>query len=112
MTEPEVLGVERHGDEVRVSLRIQPELRWFTGHFPGMPLLPAVVQTHWAVTFGRQYFTLPPRFTGMSHIKFMRLVTPGAHLELRLRCTTGGELGFRYVEAGEEAAGGRLRFAD
>jgi 3-hydroxymyristoyl/3-hydroxydecanoyl-(acyl carrier protein) dehydratase len=111
MTEPEVLDIERHGDAVHIQLRIPAQLSWFEGHFPGVPILPGVVQTTWAVQFGRRHFPLPPQFGYMSNMKFMRLILPEARLELRLRYLPGkAELGFEYREAGALCGSGRIGF--
>jgi len=82
---------------VQLDLEITPELDCFEGHFDGLPLLPGVTQLHWAVMFGRRHFPLPPRFTHMSAIKFVRVITPCCRLVLSLEFeATRGELRFRY----------------
>jgi 3-hydroxymyristoyl/3-hydroxydecanoyl-(acyl carrier protein) dehydratase len=111
--DPEVVSVERLGDAVRLLLRIQPELRWFAGHFPGTPLLPGVVQTHWAVEFGRQIFALPPRFLSMTNLKFMRLILPNTRIGLYLSYGAEmRELTFLYTEGTADCASGRVRFGE
>jgi 3-hydroxymyristoyl/3-hydroxydecanoyl-(acyl carrier protein) dehydratase len=75
-TDPEILDVQRHDEQIVVLLRVQPGLSWFDGHFPEVPLLPGVVQTSWVVQMGRRYFDLPPLFQSMSNMKFMRFI-PG-----------------------------------
>lgn len=111
ITGPEVLAVERQDEVVSLKLRVQPELSWFVGHFPGVPLLPGVVQTAWVVEFGRRYFQLPPRFRYMSNVKFMRFIMPHTRVELRLRYfAEKHELSFEYHEGAALCASGRLGF--
>ncbi|HTP39207.1 MAG TPA: hypothetical protein VMI92_06490 [Steroidobacteraceae bacterium] len=111
MTEPEILKVERLAGEVRIWLRIQPELAWFKGHFPGTPLLPAVVQTSWAVAFARQYFPLPAEFRSLNNMKFMRFIMPGSEAQLRLRYHPAKqELEFAYRDGEAVSASGRMGF--
>ncbi|MGE0115897.1 MAG: hypothetical protein AB7T07_13570 [Steroidobacteraceae bacterium] len=112
MTEPQVLSVARHDDAaVSIHLRVQPELSWFVGHFPEVPLLPGVVQTTWAVEFGRRHFELPPQFRYMNNMKFMRFILPGTQVELRLRYFADkGELSFEYREGAAVCASGRMGF--
>ena len=38
-TLPTVLACETLADGVRLQLWLDPDLPWFTGHFPGAPLL-------------------------------------------------------------------------
>ncbi|MGC3979830.1 MAG: hypothetical protein QM808_01045 [Steroidobacteraceae bacterium] len=106
MAQPRVLEVvhppqqDANAAEVIIRLQVQPELRWFEGHFAAQPLLPGVVQTTWAVQFGRRYFSLPPNFLYMSNMKFMRFILPDAQVELRLRYSADKrELAFEYREA-------------
>jgi len=111
ITEPEVLSVAHLDDTVSIHLRVQPELSWFAGHFPEVPLLPGVVQTAWAVEFGRRHFALPPQFRYMNNMKFMRFILPGTQVELRLRYFADkGELSFEYREGAVVCASGRMGF--
>ena len=113
VTEPGVLSLTRVGDEARLALLIQPELCWFEGHFRGTPLLPGVVQTHWAVVFGRRQFVLPPYFISMSNMKFSRFILPGMQIELQLNYAAAKrELSFEYREAAATCSSGNLSFAE
>ena len=114
-TQPEVLSVIRPEgtaiDEVLLYLHIPATLRWFEGHFPGTPLLPGVVQTHWVVMLARQYFDLPPCLVSMSNMKFMRFIFPDASIQLCLRfAPVRGELTFEYRENDAVCASGRMEF--
>lgn len=83
----DVLAVRPSGDnenQVCLDLHIQPELAFFPGHFPNLPVLPGVVQIDWAVHYAQQYFPIVGSFTAMEHIKFQSLVLPDARLELLL----------------------------
>jgi 3-hydroxymyristoyl/3-hydroxydecanoyl-(acyl carrier protein) dehydratase len=112
-TQPVVLRVEPQGGGVRIALHVQPDLQWFEGHFPGTPLLPAVVQTGWAVAFARQHFDMPPRFLSMSNMKFMRFIMPGMRVALQLRyIAPRNELSFQYLEGEAVSASGRMRFGE
>ena len=50
-TLPTVLACETLADGVRLQLWLDPDLPWFTGHFPGAPLLPGVTQIHWVMHY-------------------------------------------------------------
>ncbi len=110
-SEPVVESRYQDGEWQVWQLRIQPELIWFKGHFSSLPLLPGVTQTGWAVIFGRRTFSLPPQFSSMSNIKFMRFIMPGEVLSLRLRYEAAKQiLNFEYRNDGRLCASGRLSF--
>lgn len=110
-TDPEILDVQQQGDQIILQLRVQPELCWFDGHFPEVPLLPGVVQTNWVVMLARRYFDLPPRFQSMSNMKFMRFILPGTCLALHLKYVAArSELVFEYREGNAICASGRMGF--
>ena len=112
-TAPQILATTQQGDAVIISLRVQPELRWFQGHFPAVALLPGVVQTTWVVEFARRHFNLPAQFRSMSNMKFMRFILPGMAVTLHLRYNADKrELAFEYREADQVCASGRMGFIE
>ncbi|TBU97075.1 acyl-CoA synthetase family protein [Phytopseudomonas dryadis] len=72
--------------EWHLELDVPLDLAHFSGHFPGTPVLPGVVQIDWAQHLGRALISdLPPLFGGMEVLKFQQLVRPGDRLQLTLR---------------------------
>ena len=57
-TLPTVLACETLADGVRLQLWLDPDLPWFTGHFPGAPLLPGVTQIHWVMHYAASLLKL------------------------------------------------------
>jgi acyl-coenzyme A synthetase/AMP-(fatty) acid ligase len=103
--EPECLYVSRSGAGVELDLFLQDSLRWFKGHFPGQPILPGVVQLHWAMAAAREHLKLEGAFKGLRAIKFMRPLRPGTRVTLSLTALPGG-FEFRYAtEEGRHATG-------
>ncbi|MGH8462005.1 MAG: hypothetical protein ACRESS_10395 [Stenotrophobium sp.] len=107
---PQVLSSHRSGASVAIQLLIPVDLIHFHGHFAELPLLPGVVQVDWAIRFGREHFDLPADFQRLSALKFMRVIRPGAMLDLRLELAAPGELRFRYLEGAQTCSSGRLFF--
>lgn len=96
-------------DGLVLRLRLDPELPWFQGHFPGAPLLPGVTQVHWAMHYGRLLPGADGAFGGMSQLKFQRPLRPGQECELHLSWLADkGQLLFGYKIAGEHASSGRV----
>ena len=93
-----------------LRLRLEPDLPWFVGHFPGAPLLPGVTQVHWAMHYGRALLGLTGAFGGMSQLKFQRPLRPDQECELHLTWQVEREqLLFSYRLGDEHASSGRVR---
>lgn len=92
---PEVEARDITIGTARLTLRIPEDLAWFDGHFEGMPVVPGVVQIHWATRFATEVFG-SAAFTGtLRRIKFRRLLLPGAVVILDLvHDAAAGEIGF------------------
>ena len=76
-TLPTVLACETLADGVRLQLRLDPDLPWFAGHFPGAPLLPGVTQIHWVMHYAASLLKLAQPFHGVDQLKFQRPCAPG-----------------------------------
>ncbi|MHA6198465.1 AMP-binding protein [Pseudomonas wadenswilerensis] len=108
-TAPDVLGEERHGDELHLTLAISGDLAYFNGHFPKTPVLPGVVQVDWAIALGQPLLDQPRRFAGMEVLKFQQLVRPGDQVLLTLRFDAErGKLYFAYTCDGKPCSSGRI----
>jgi acyl-coenzyme A synthetase/AMP-(fatty) acid ligase len=80
----EVLGEARSGDVLHYELRVPPTLTHFAGHFPGLPILPGVVQLDWAIRLAAEHVTGVREVASVERLKFTAPVTPGAVLKLTL----------------------------
>lgn len=102
---------DRAAHRVLLELTAPANLLYFDGHFDVAPILPGVVQVEWAIHYGRQYFALPPHFTGINVLKFQQVVQPEQAVQLELvHDTAKGSLNFRYTSAGGQHASGRVMF--
>lgn len=111
-TQPQELAVTHQDAGVRIALRVPEDLCYFEGHFPGLPILPGVVQLKWAIDYGRRFFDLPPRFVSLSNIKFMRVIVPGRIVTLNLgRRSQDAGLAFEYDIDGDTCSAGVVNFA-
>jgi 3-hydroxymyristoyl/3-hydroxydecanoyl-(acyl carrier protein) dehydratase len=112
---PETLRADSDGVRTaRLMLRISPEIAHFAGHFPGIPILPGIVQVDWAVRFARQYLPSLPlqgEFSALENLKFLAVVQPGEDLELSLAWDAGARrLDFSYAGPGRKCSSGRVVF--
>jgi 3-hydroxymyristoyl/3-hydroxydecanoyl-(acyl carrier protein) dehydratase len=107
---PEILGEERRGERIALELRVPPDLAYFEGHFPGLPILPGVVQIHWSVGFARERFSLRGRFAAAENLKFLAIVRPDARLTLTLEAEKDTRLTFNYFSRDKKYSSGTLVF--
>ena len=85
-TRVEPASAREDNGEWHLELDVPLDLAHFSGHFPGTPVLPGVVQIDWAQQLARGLIKeLPPLFGGMEVLKFQQLVRPGDRLQLSLR---------------------------
>jgi len=111
MTAPLVLSVSRSSDdEALIRLDLPEGHAAFAGHFPNQPILPGVVQTHWAIRLGAELLETGCDAATDFQVKFRRVIQPGEPLELSLRHDRAkASLSFEYRQQGEVASTGRIR---
>ncbi|MNS89555.1 (3R)-hydroxymyristoyl-ACP dehydratase [compost metagenome] len=70
---------------------------FFDGHFPELPLLPGVVQTHLAIRFSEVHLEKKTVFAGFKSIKFFTPIFPDSKVILQCQYEpTKKQLGFQY----------------
>ena len=108
---PRVLTATVDQPKVCFGLEISQDLSWFRGHFPDMPILPGVVQLHWAVIVARAVFEFPDLPLEFKRLKFKNVVIPPKVLELSVSAQTPNEVQFDLHSPDEQYSLGRLVFA-
>lgn len=83
-TAPEILTLQRNGDQIEIEILVSPYLFQFQGHFPDQPIFPGVAQLDWVARISAEYFDNPGEIIGLRQIKFASLIEPGNRLCLKL----------------------------
>ncbi|MBB5508967.1 AMP-binding protein [Paraburkholderia atlantica] len=105
----EVLAETRVANTLHYVLRVPPSLQHFAGHFPGLPILPGVVQVDWAARLAAGHWPRVRAVASVDRLKFMAPVSPGAVLELTLAYDAARRrVQFAYRLDGRECASGVL----
>ncbi|SFU22083.1 AMP-binding protein [Paraburkholderia aspalathi] len=109
----EVLAEARSADTLHYELRVPPTLVHFAGHFPGLPILPGVVQVHWAMHLAAEHVPAVRALASVDRLKFMAPVPPGAVLNLTLAHDAArGRVQFAYRLSGRECASGVIVYRE
>jgi 3-hydroxymyristoyl/3-hydroxydecanoyl-(acyl carrier protein) dehydratase len=108
---PEVREQRVEGHCASLALTLQPDLIHFEGHFPGLPILPAVAQFAYVVSFAQSLLGVTGTVAGMSALKFRRPLRPGEQIELELDWQASERrLVFVYRCNREAVTSGRIRY--
>jgi 3-hydroxyacyl-[acyl-carrier-protein] dehydratase len=78
----------------------------FAGHFPGYPILPAIVQLQIALCLAEDYQGAPLTLAGVENAKFLQQLRPAEKIRVqcRLRRRDGRPVGDGRLWRGEELA--------
>lgn len=110
---PEVLEIQidDEPDSAVLSLRIPYTLFYFSGHFPGNPVLPGVVQLEWALHHANNIFDGLGELSRLESLKFQHIIQPGDLVNLALNWDTSrSRLTFVYSSALHNYSSGRVVF--
>lgn len=109
----ELLAESRIDGGWRFEMRVQPELAHFSGHFPGMPILPGVVQLDWVMRCAARHFPFACDVVAFEQLKFVAPVVPGALLQLDMTHDAARHrVYFTYRLAGEPCSSGRIHYRE
>nr|CAM74157.1 thioester dehydrase family protein [Magnetospirillum gryphiswaldense MSR-1] len=109
MIEPTLISSHAMDSGIALDLYLDPDLLWFRGHFPQLPLLPGVVQLDWALLLAGRHLGLTAQYTDRFQVKYKAGLFPGDHVTLVLRHDVAkGRLGFDYRRDGVTCSNGSL----
>lgn len=109
--DPEIVKESVAAPRAEFDINVPAELFYFQGHFPQQPVLPGVVQVHWAMQLAKSRLGLKFGFGGIEALKFHRIIEPLARLKLTLEHSEQrGKLHFSYVSELGVHSQGRILF--
>lgn len=111
VTEPEIVRELVNPPRAEFELLIPKQLYYLQGHFPQRPVLPGVIQVHWAIQLARRTLSTKPVFTGFEALKFHQIIEPLSRLKLTLeQSEETGKLHFSYASDTGVHSQGRILF--
>jgi 3-hydroxymyristoyl/3-hydroxydecanoyl-(acyl carrier protein) dehydratase len=92
------------------EVQVVPESLWFSGHFPGDPVLPAIAQLGMVFDAVCKVSGFQFRIAGFSRVKFKRMIRPGDCLKITIRSKKDqeGVYAFRILIGDEIACTGSM----
>ena len=73
-------------DSAEQSFIFEDSFIGFAGHFPGYPILPAILQTLLAQVLAEQLLGEPLQFLALNRAKFSRELRPNEQIDISLNC--------------------------
>lgn len=107
---PSTSLIIQEAHKVVLDLAITAELPAFAGHFPDVPVLPGVVQLHWATELSREYFARSGDAQNVDALKFQNIIAPPVRLRLVLEQLDTHKVAFQYSVDDVQASSGRITF--
>ncbi len=96
-----------------LELYIPEDLAWLKGHFPGQPVVPGVVQLHWATVLAKEVFEIPASFRAVDNLKFQSVILPDRHITLDLIYKkNNASASFQYRDTETLFSEGKIKFTD
>ncbi|MBN2351224.1 MAG: acyl-CoA synthetase [Spirochaetales bacterium] len=97
VTEPVVHARSESPGGLELVLSFPANYVHFIGHFPGLPILPAVAQVDWAMKLARGAFGLPYKMKAIPRFKCAKAIVPDTRVRLELSWNeAAARLAFTY----------------
>ncbi len=107
---PQVIEERCVANRIEQRCRVPEDLAQAEGHFPGMPIVPGVVQLQWVIEVAKRLEPASDYVEVVEALKFHSLLRPGEPFELRVERTADSITAFRLHGDGQTFSSGRLRF--
>lgn len=99
-------------NEVKAQVTTNHDSPWFSGHFPGNPILPGIAQLGMVADCIAEARGNTLSMTGLSRVKFRKIVRPGELLDIHATCDNKkNQYAFRITSGDEDVCSGIMRFA-
>lgn len=99
-------------NNLQATLFIPDNLIHFDGHFDDMPILPGVVQTHWAINLAKAHLNISSDFEGIQVIKFTQIIIPSSTIQLVIDYNPHKNMiDFKYSSDKGDHSSGKVNFS-
>ncbi|MBE7636519.1 AMP-binding protein [Sneathiella sp. P13V-1] len=104
-------------NEIEIVLNLPADLDYFQGHFTDTPILPGVVQIHWAAEQIAKHFAIKGNPTKIDKLKFKKLIFPETEVQFLLTRKSETKFSFHFQSrrsdgSSEEHSSGLLSYPE
>jgi acyl-CoA synthetase (AMP-forming)/AMP-acid ligase II/3-hydroxymyristoyl/3-hydroxydecanoyl-(acyl carrier protein) dehydratase len=92
------------------SCRVPKDLSCFAGHFPSVPVVPAVLQLDWAIALAYRLVAPERPVAEVESLKLKTRLLPGDRFQLQVRVVDENRVDFQLANEEFTHASGRIRF--
>ncbi len=95
-------------NEILADVEVMPDSPWFSGHFPGDPILPGIAQLAMVFDVIDQLSDQNLKISGIRKVKFKQIIRPDDHLRIIVTPLkkNGWSYSFRIMVEAELACSG------
>ncbi len=109
---PGIVMRSQENDTALLTLHLSADMLYFQGHFPGSPVLPGVVQLHWAVHYARDAFDIVITPFEVTQLKYRKVITPDDEIHLQLTHDAArSQVKFTYSGTDADYSSGIIKFS-
>jgi 3-hydroxyacyl-[acyl-carrier-protein] dehydratase len=98
-------------NQISAQVILEHHSPWFSGHFPRNPILPGIAQLKMVMGVIAAARQDNSKITGLSRIKFRKIVRPGAILDILASHNSNDQYAFRITSNNEEVCSGMISVA-
>ncbi|MBW6520362.1 MAG: hypothetical protein K0A99_05010 [Desulfoarculaceae bacterium] len=106
------ISVQQRDDAITAQVTTDPQSPWFSGHFPGDPILPGIAQLQMVTDIVAKALVMDMHLIDLTRIKFKKLVRPGEILDISILAgNKENTYSFRISSRQEDVCSGILTLA-
>ena len=92
-------------NEIIMYTEVLPDSPWFSGHFPGDPILPGIAQLEMALDGIRQLRKKNLKISGLRKVRFKQFIRPNDKIKIKVVLREGDVLSYSFrIMVDEEMA--------
>jgi 3-hydroxyacyl-[acyl-carrier-protein] dehydratase len=91
--------------EIIMYTKVLPDSPWFSGHFPGDPILPGIAQLEMALDGIKRLSQKNLKISGGRKVRFKQFIRPNDKIKIQVALREGGVLSYSFrIMVDEEVA--------